>query len=749
MQEQMIAQRQAGLAEPHERPADHALDAHPSLVERPLRSLKSGDAFAVLDSYGDIGITPDTSEGVFCNDTRHLSRLQLFFEGKRPLILGSVIQDDNIALTVDLANPEITGRDGAAAIPRDAIAIERTKFLWKSVCYERIGLRNFDRISHEFTLSLSFAADFRDLFEVRGMKRVRRGETETQFSSGAARFAYRGLDDRVRRTILRFKPEPCQLRSGFASFRFHLKPGERTSLLVTVACDLTDAPAGDVASVMSMPGVPPRDFSRAYQDARRDLRALTANTAKVTSPNALFADLMSRSTADLYTLMTRGPDGLYPYAGIPWFSTMFGRDGIITAMMLLWVDPTVARGVLLQLARAQAAISDPAADAQPGKILHERRSGEMANLGEVPFGFYYGSVDATPLFVMLAGQYLDRTGDLATIKGIWENIEAALLWCDTFGDRDGDGFVEYFRETDSGLANQGWKDSHDSISHADGSLAHGPIALVEVQAYVYAAKRACAVMARALGLDLRADELTRQACALQERFDQAFWCEEIASYALALDGEKRPCRVRSSNAGHALFAGIALPERAAQLKQTLMSEGSFSGWGIRTLNTAETRYNPMSYHNGSVWPHDNALIALGFGNYGFKSEAARLFEAIFNVATHQDQQRLPELFCGFLRKARRGPTAYPVACSPQAWAAAAPFAMLAACLGLQLPAQANEIKLVDPVLPPFLDDLVLRGLTLGTSQFDLRVHRHESDVTINVLKRWHDSNAQVTMIKTK
>lgn len=749
MHEQNARPGHPQIAPQHERPIDHALDAHPSLVERPLRTLKSGNAFAVLDSYGDIGITPNTSEGLFCNDTRHLSRLRLYFEGKRPLILCSVIQDDNTALTVDLANPEIERGDGSTVIPRDAIAIERTKFLWNAVCYERVGLRNFDRIPHEFSLSISFEADFRDLFEVRGMKRSRRGETETEIGSGAARFAYRGLDDRVRRTVLRFKPEPYHLTKGFASFRFRLEPGERTSLLVTVACDLINDSERQIPPFSDAPGIPPQDFAKAYQDARRDLRALTANISKVASSNAPFTDLIRRSTSDLYMLMTRGADGLYPYAGIPWFSTMFGRDGIITAMMLLWADPSVARGVLLQLARAQAAIIDPAADAQPGKILHERRSGEMANLGEVPFKFYYGSVDATPLFVMLAGQYFDRTGDLATVERLWANIEAALLWCDTFGDRDGDGFVEYFRETESGLANQGWKDSHDSIFHADGSLARGPIALVEVQAYVYAARRAGANIARALGLRDRADVLAQQASVLQERFDQAFWCEELGSYALALDGDKRPCRVRSSNAGHALFGGIALPERATRVARTLMSEGSFSGWGIRTLNVGEIRYNPMSYHNGSVWPHDNALIAIGFGAYGFKFEAARLFEALANVATYQEQQRLPELFCGFLRKPRRGPTAYPVACSPQAWAAAAPFAMLAACLGLQLPSEANEIKLVDPVLPSFLDDVIIRGLTLGTSQFDLRVHRHQSDVTINILKRWNDSNAQVTMIKTK
>lgn len=749
MDELSVAASERGIPHPPEHFADDALDAHPSLVDRPLRALKSGNAFAVLDSFGDMGITPDTSEGLFCNDTRHLSRLQLFFQNKRPLLLSSVIQDDNASLTVDLANPETTRSDGSTIIPRDAIAIGRTKFLWNSVCYERIGLRNFDRVPHEFWLSLTFGADFRDLFEVRGMKRARRGELRAEVTSQIGRFAYRGLDDRIRRTVLRFSPEPDRLTLDCASFRFALAPGERASLLVTVACDLVDTQDQDAPSLESAVGVPAQGFAEAYRDARRDLRALTSNITKIEATNTLFADLITRSTSDLYTLMTRSPEGIYPYAGIPWFSTMFGRDGIITAMMLLWADPAVARGVLLQLAKAQAVTSDPKADAQPGKILHERRSGEMANLGEVPFGFYYGSVDATPLFVMLAGQYFERTGDLATIERLWGQIQAALHWCDTYGDRDGDGFVEYYRETDTGLANQGWKDSHDSICHADGTLAHGPIALVEVQAYVYAAKRAAASMARALGQVDRADELEVAASALRDRFDRAFWCEEIASYALALDGNKWPCQVRTSNAGHALFAGIALPERAAKVAATLMSEGSFGGWGIRTLHAGEVRYNPMSYHNGSVWPHDNALIALGFAKYGLKLEAARLFEATFAASTYQDQQRLPELFCGFLRRRRRGPTAYPVACSPQAWAAAAPFAMLAACLGLELPAATNEVKLIDPVLPTFLDDITLRGLKLTGSQFDLRVHRHKNDVTINVLKRWAQSDASVVMTKTR
>jgi glycogen debranching enzyme len=359
----------------------------------------------------------------------------------------------------------------------------------------------------------------------------------------------------------------------------------------------------------------------------------------------------------------------------------------------------------------------------------------MALLGEVPFRRYYGTVDATPLFVMLAGMYFDRTGDRATIEGIWPQIEAALRWCDEFGDRDGDGFIEYFRETENGLANQGWKDSQDSIFHADGSLATGPIALCEVQGYVYAAKRAAAKLADVLGQAETARRLTEQAATLKQRFDEAFWCEEIGTYALALDGAKRPCRVRSSNAGHALFTGIADETRAASIAAVLMSPEGFSGWGIRTIAQGEARYNPMSYHNGSVWPHDTALVALGLARYGFRREPARIFEAMFEAASYQDLRRLPELFCGFIRRSNRGPTAYPVACAPQAWAAAAPFGLIEACLGLELKCENGEVRFREPHFPAFLDQLVLRGLRLGESVLDLRLRREGEHVTFTTLGR--------------
>jgi glycogen debranching enzyme len=603
--------------------------------------------------------------------------------------------------------------------------VARTKFLWQAGCHERLRLSNYGLTPFTVRVGLRFAADFADIFEVRGTRRQRRGRMlDPVIDDETCLLRYQGLDGVRRQTRICFSRRPSGLTAEGAWFELSVPARGSETIDVRVLCEVGER------SIRPVGG-----FDQSQAALHERVRSLRSTWPQVRSDNNLFNGWMDRSAADLQMMLTETPQGFYPYAGVPWFSTTFGRDGIITALEALWMQPEIARGVLAHLAALQATEVDLGREAEPGKIVHECRRGEMAALGEVPFGQYYGSVDATPLFVVLAHAYYRRTADLDFIRQLWPNVQAALDWIVNHGDKDGDGFVEYARQTPDGLLHQGWKDSGDAIFHADGALAEAPIALSEVQGYVYAAWRGAAELASALGHESLATQLRTRARHLRHRFEQAFWCEDLGTFAIALDGAKRPCRVRSSNAGQCLWSGIATPARALRTAETLMSEASFSGWGIRTVAATEARYNPMSYHDGSIWPHDNALIGSGLGRYGLRSATLRLLGALFDSTLYLENQRLPELVCGFDRREGEGPTLYPVACMPQAWASGAPFMLLASVLGLSIDARQSELRFHKPALPDFIDELHIDGLRVGAGVLDLLIVRWGGDVAVSLVRK--------------
>jgi glycogen debranching enzyme len=688
------------------------------------RVLKDGSTFALFDRFGDIQPIGLHQDGIYYGDTRFLSHQELRINGVRPMFLNSTVRDDNGLLIVELMNPDLnTG--GEEFIQKGLLHIFRAKLLWNNALQEHVRVVNYGLEQVTALLSIEMDADYIDIFEVRGFQRQRRGAMlPPQLDAAQLLLGYRGLDQVVRKTRIKYQPTPDTLTAHRAEFRLALEPREEAHIYLTVGCEYDEE--GQQAR---------EDYFSAYTQVSEALGKRLHDRCRIVTSNAMFNSWLDRSTADLAMLTTDLPEGPYPYAGLPWYSTTFGRDGIITAREVLWLDPSLARGVLKVLADTQADHQDPARDAEPGKILHEARLGELAALDEIPFRRYYGTVDATPLFIGLAGAYYERTGDLDFIRSIWGNIERALNWIDEYGDRDGDGFVEYARRTDAGLTHQGWKDSHDAVFHEDGRLAEAPIALCEVQGYVYEAKLQAALLAERLGKHALARELQDAAEQLKVRFNETFWCERIGTYAIALDADKAQCAVPSSNAGHTLWTGIAAPDYAERIADQLLSEDFYCGWGIRTIGCSAVRYNPMAYHNGSVWPHDNAIIADGMARYGYTEKAMSVFSALFEASLAVDQHRMPELFCGFSKRPDEGPTLYPVACSPQAWAAASVFYLLQACLGLSFAPDKPEIRFRNPRLPPFLDSVEIRDLSIRGSTVDLLLERYPNNVGVNILRK--------------
>jgi glycogen debranching enzyme len=693
-----------------------------------VKVLNHADSFAIFDRWGDIHPYTKKAQGIFHQGTRFINRLELRLNKKKPLLLSSSIKEDNDFFSVDLTNPDFTDY----GILENSLHISRSQFIRNGVYYEEINAVNYGEKECSVELSLAFGADFKDLFEIRGIPRtLEPNKYELHHNKDGMVYKYHGLDNIIRATEIIFSGEiKPEFENNVARFDLRLPPHQKQKIDYFIAFRTEEQFFSAEKKQISFAG-----FSEIKNIMPAELQKAHSMFAGISTSNEQFTHWIHRSRADLISLITQTPYGLYPYAGVPWYNTAFGRDGIITAMEVLWVAPQVAKNALIFLAHMQAKEMIPAKDAEPGKILHEARSGEMANTAEIPFKEYYGTIDATPLFVMLAGMYYQHTADMAAIKNLWPNIKAAINWIDNYGDLDGDGFVEYKHKAENGLTNQGWKDSHDSVMYKNGELCEPPIALCEVQGYVYAAKNYASLLAEVLGEKDFAQQLKTEAAQLKQKFNEVFWDEEADCYALALDGNKKPCKVVSSNPGHCLFCGIVDDDKAAKLSATLISADMFSGWGIRTLSEGEKRYNPMSYHNGSIWPHDNALIAAGLARYGFQKEAAKILSALFDASLFIELQRLPELYCGFPRRRGEGPTSYPVACSPQAWSVGAVFMLLQACLQIDIDAVKKTIVFKKPDLPPYLDRIAINHLPLGSASCDIELYRLDYDVSFNVIRK--------------
>jgi glycogen debranching enzyme len=693
---------------------------------------KRGNLYLLTDPRGDIRVD-GRGLGLYELDTRILSTAMLRLNGAPLTLLRGPYRGDGID-TIQLTNPELRRnpddkRAAASSLAHRELSLTRSRRIDDGL-HEHLTVVNYSASTEVLELELGLGVDMADIFEVRGYPRVARGRLlPIELQDDRVDFAYDGLDG-VRRTTtvvvvggrLDPVPDPAAWPGAtvVASWRAHLRPNERLEVGWTVT---TSTDGG--ASMPARPSTPP-----ASEDHPTE-------TPRIASDHEFLDRTLRRSLADLAMLRNDGPgDGeSYLAAGIPWFATLFGRDSLIAGLETVAFFPSLAIDALTVLARLQATTDDPWHDAEPGKIIHELRSGEMVRAGETPHDAYYGSIDATPLWLILLGETHAWTGDDGLLDRLWPNALAALAWIDESGDLDGDGFVEYRRRSRLGLLNQGWKDSGDAIRHADGRQAEGPIALAEVQGYVYAARRSMARLARHRGETELAARLDTAAETLQASFDAAFWLDDAGFYAMALDGEKRPVATIGSNVGQALWTGIVPLARAARVAERLLDPDLFSGWGVRTLAAGQPGYNPVGYHTGSIWPHDNALIAAGLKASGAADGANLIAGRLIEAAQWFPDLRLPELFCGFARDEVGAPVAYPVACSPQAWAAAAPFYLLRTMLGLRADATARRLELLRPTLPEWLTKLTITGLPVGDDSVDLLVHRWRGRTSAELLGR--------------
>jgi glycogen debranching enzyme len=675
--------------------------------------IKEGNVFLFSDEWGSLPHGNDRGFGLYYWDTRFLSTMEWELEGVGVIPLHAKVDG---AESVYRYTNQMVEEDHSVIFWRESLEIERHCWLYGGVLYEQFRFANLDRNPLHTHLKLRFDADFADMFVVRGYQNGKLGEKlPLESTAEGLRFSYRGADDSIRALEVKVEPTGSHDEDGTLLIPLSLAPGEVKEVKLTYLISVGEE---------VMEAVP-------REEARRELRQRVQEwyhqCPQVDSDNSDFNAMYRRGLADMRMLLTDVGHGLFPVAGLPWYAVPFGRDSIIAAWQSIVVRPEWAKATIRTMARHQGQKVDEWRDEEPGKILHEIRYGELAATGQVPFTPYYGTVDATPLFLLLIGEVYRWTGDLDFVREHAEAAKKAFDWIDQYGDPDGRGYTFYQSKSQKGIGNQGWKDSADSVVHRDHTLAEAPIALAEVQGYVHQACQMWSSLFRRLGEEEWADRLTQQAEALQERFQRDFWMEDESFPALALDRENRQVGSVTSNPGHCLIGGILSGDQAASVARRLLSSDMYSGWGIRTMSQGARSYNPMSYHNGSVWPHDNSLILLGLKEAGFHQEAETLMQGLIETAAQFPQHRLPELFCGYDRTDGEKPVLYPVACSPQAWAAGTAFVLLQVMTGLEPDPEQKRIRL-HPLLPAGMSRLHVKNLRVGSGLIDLRLVRSQGVV---------------------
>lgn len=711
---------------------------------QPTLTVKDDDLFLVTDTLGNIsrcGLGEgNPSMGLFCSDTRFLSRLEFQIDGRSPVLLSSTA-DKGFSLSVLCTNPKIDER-----LRPDTLGIRRELVL-NGALFEEIEVCNYSTTTVSFEISLSFDADFADLFEVRGHGRDKRGrllrlvepiseddlsERENGTNPGhnvnekSLTLAYEGLDGMVMESRIKFQHhQPDYFKGYTAIWRLELAPHEKRMLGYRIN-PLTNNKSSSTVSA-------PVTLGQAKAAEVMEEQNWVQQITRIRTDKSIFNRIIERAEQDMYLLRQSFGKHKTVSAGVPWFSSLFGRDSLITASQTLMLNPEIAKETLTLLAIYQGKSDSEWREEEPGKILHELRLGELARCNEIPHTPYYGTVDATPLWLMLYSEYYAWTHDGETLENLWNHALAAMDWIDR--NMQHNGYLSYFRTSKRGLANQGWKDSGDCIVNRKGELANGAIALCEVQAYVYAAKMRLAEIARMKKrLDL-ADRWLEEARSLKSRFNRDFWMEDQDFCALALDGDGNHVDSITSNPGHCLNLGIFTPEKAYSVAERLRAPDMYNGWGIRTLSSLSPAYNPMGYHLGSVWPHDNSLIAVGMRSLGLIDQALEVFQGLFDMTSVQPYQRPPELLCGYERNDDNAPVQYPVACTPQAWATGSVFQLLQMIVNLVPDAPNNCLRIIDPSLPESINRLTLHNLRVGPTILDLEFERSGNTTACRVAKK--------------